>query len=454
MGYLRVKHFRGSFLLLVLTMFLWGVLCYCADGGGLDRILNSGKLTVITDNNSNCYYTYRGKPMGFEYELTRAFADYLGVELEVITPEWEDMFDVLNKGKGNLIAASMTITPARKKLVDFSDQYLQIQQHVIIHKDNHKVKNIEDLAGVKVHVRNKTSYQERLLELKEDGLDIKLVLHDNVPTEELIRRVAEKEIKITVADTNIAFLNRRYYPDIRIAFPIAKKQSLGWAVKTGERKLLRKINHFFDSIKEDGTFAKIYEKYYASVKIFDYVDLKKFYRSIEIRLPKYEHVIREESDRYGFDWRLIVAVIYQESHLNPLAISYKGVRGLMQLTLITAEEMEIENRIDPKQSIAGGVKYLDKMYKLFKDIEGFDRMLYALASYNIGYGHVRDAQKIAMQNGLDPNKWLSLKRMLPLLRYREHYKKTKYGYARGTEPVRYVNRIIIYYDILRRKSSE
>jgi len=454
MGYLRVKHFRGSFLLFVLAMSLGIASCYWEDGGGLDRILNSGKLTVITDNNSNCYYTYRGKPMGFEYELTGAFADYLGVEFEVITPGWEDMFDVLNKGKGNLIAASMTITPARKKLADFSDRYLQIQQHVIIHKDNHKVKNIEDLAGVKVHVRNKTSYQERLLELKEDGLGIELVLHDNVPTEELIRQVAEKEIKITVADTNIAFLNRRYYPDIRIAFPIAKKQSLGWAVKTGERKLLRKINHFFDSIKEDGTFAKIYEKYYASVKIFDYVDLKKFYRSIEIRLPEYEHVIREESDRYGFDWRLIVAVIYQESHLNPLAISHTGVAGLMQLTLITAEEMEIENRMDPIQSIAGGVKYLDKMYKLFKDIEGFDRMLYALASYNIGYGHVRDAQKIAMQNGLDPNKWLSLKRMLPLLRYKKHYKKTKYGYARGTEPVRFVNRIIIYYDILRRKSSE
>ncbi|MBW2318765.1 MAG: transglycosylase SLT domain-containing protein, partial [Deltaproteobacteria bacterium] len=175
---------------------------------------------------------------------------------------------------------------------------------------------------------------------------------------------------------------------------------------------------------------------------------------IETRLPKYEKIIKRESNRYGFDWRLMAAVAYQESHLNPRAKSYKGVRGLMQLTLTTAKEMEIDSRLDPEQSIEGGIKYLSKIYKRFDKIEGLDRMLFTLASYNIGYGHVRDAQKLALQKDLDTHKWASLKKTLPMLRQKKYYKKTKYGYCRGTEPVRYVNRVLTYYDILKRKALE
>ncbi|MBW2601511.1 MAG: transglycosylase SLT domain-containing protein, partial [Deltaproteobacteria bacterium] len=139
-------------------------------------------------------------------------------------------------------------------------------------------------------------------------------------------------------------------------------------------------------------------------------------------------------------------------HLDPRAKSYKGVRGLMQLTLTTAEEMEIDSRLDPEQSIEGGIKYLSKIYKRFDKIEGLDRILFTLASYNIGYGHVRDAQKLARQKDLDTHKWASLKKTLPMLRQKKYYKKTKYGYCRGTEPVRYVDRVLTYYDILKRKA--
>ncbi len=436
----------------VLGTVVWFVGGFNKQVEALGRIKEKGKITVITSNNSNCYYIYRDKPMGFEYELAKAFADYLGVELEVITPDWDDMLKALDKGKGDLVAASMTSTPDREEIADFSDEYLSVQQDVIIHKGNYKIKGIEDLSGKKVHVREGTSCHKRLLELKTDGLDIEIILHENVPTEELIRQVAEKEIEITVADSNIALLNRRYYPAIRIAFPIEEQQPLGWAVRKGNPKLLAKINKFFDAIEEDGTFGKIYEKYYANVDIFDFFDLKKFHQRIKTRLPKYEKIIKEESNRYGFDWRLMAAVAYQESHLNPRAKSYKGVRGLMQLTLTTAEEMEIESRLDPQQSIEGGIKYLSKIYKRFDKIEGLDRILFTLASYNIGYGHVRDAQKLARQNGLDTQKWASLKKTLPMLRVKKYYKKTKYGYCRGTEPVRYVNRVLTYYDILKRKS--
>lgn len=420
----------------------------------LKRIKESKKIRVITSNNSNCYYIYRDKPMGFEYELAHAFAEHLGAELEVVIPDWDDMFDLLERDKGDLIAASLTITADRQKKVDFSDAYLSVQQHVIVHKGNRKVRSIDDLYGKRVHVRAGTSYEARLGELVNSGIDIDIVTHDNVPTEELIRQVAEREITITVADSNIALLNRRYYPSARMAFPIEEEQALGWAVRKGDGKLLAEINRFFDTIQSSGRFGKIYQKYYANVDIFDYVDLKKFHQRIRTRLPKYEDIIKRESERHGFDWRLIAAVAYQESHLDPRARSYKGVRGLMQLTLTTAKEMGVESRLNPEQSIAGGVRYLRKIYDRFDKIEGLDRMLFTLASYNIGYGHVRDAQQIAREQGMDPNKWASARKTLPLLRQKKYYKGTTYGYCRGTEPVRYVDRILTYYDILKNKAVE
>ena len=309
------------------------------------------------------------------------------------------------------------------------------------------------LDGRTVHVRSGTSYQQRLEELAAQGVQLDLALHKNVPTEELIRRVAEREIEITVADTNVAQLNRRYYPDIKVAFPISETQLIAWAVRKDDPELLDQINRFLAKIIRDGTFERIYYKYYSYVEIFDYFDIKVFHDRIETRLPSYETVIRREARKYGFDWRLIAAVIYQESHFNPNARSYTGVRGLMQLTQDTADEVGVENRVDPEQSIVGGLKYLDDLYNRFTNISGYDRMLFTLAAYNVGYGHVRDAQGIAAKKGLDPKKWVSLKQALPLLRYPKYYRRTKYGYARGTEPVRYVKRILTYYDILRRSAA-
>jgi len=395
---------------------------------------------------------YRDKPMGFEYDLAKAFSDYLGVELKVMTPPWEGLIDELNNEKGDIIAASLTIIPSREELVDFSDQHFTIQQKVILHKNNYQIQTPEDLKGKTIDVRRHTSYEERLNELNAEGLAINVRLNDDRPTEELIRMVAEKEIEITIADSNVALLNRRYYPDVKIAFPIQEPQYVGWAVKKGEKALLKKINQFFKKIKKDGTFEKIYEKYYANVEIFDYVDLKKYHQRLETRLPKYKAVIRKTSEKYGFDWRLMAAVIYQESHFNPQAKSFTGVEGIMQLTKVTAKEMGVMDRRDPIQSITGGIKYLNKLHDRYEEARDPDRLRIALASYNIGHGHIRDAQKIAKERDLDPNSWSALEQILPLLRYPKYYKKTTHGYCRGTEPVRYVNRILIYYDILKREA--
>ena len=447
-----MKRQEWKTLFLILIFLTIPILFSCVKKSGLEEIKESGKITVITRNNAHCYYTYQDKPMGFEYDLAKAFSDYLGVSLNVVTSHWEKLFEVLNAGGGDFIAASLTVTPSREKLIDFSGEYLSIQQQAVIHASNNGIKKLEDLKGKIIHVRRGTSYEERLNELKNEGLEITIQLHEDTPTEELIRMVAEKEIEVTIADSNVAFLNRRYYPDVKIAFPIEEQQSLAWAIKKREAGLQRAINEFFKKIKDDGTFAKIYNQYYSNVEIFDYVDLKKYHRRLKTRLPKYKEIIKSTAEEHGFDWRLIAAMVYQESHFNPRARSFTGVRGIMQLTLDTAKDVGIENRLDPEQSITGGVKYLKRLYERYEDVKDPDRVLITLASYNVGRGHIVDAQKIAKEKDLDPYSWNSLQEVLPLLRYRKYYKKTKNGYCRGTEPVRYVNRIMTYYEILKREA--
>jgi len=438
---------------LILFFLILPLISSCAKKSALEKIRETGVITVLTRNNANCYYTYRDNPCGFEYDLAKAFSDYLGVELKVATPAWVELPKILNNGGGDFIATSLSISQSREELLDFSDGYLNVQQKAILHTTNHRIRKIDDLKGKTIHVRRGTSYEERLNELQEQGLDITIRLYDDTPTEEFIRMIAEKEIEVTIADTNIALLNRRYYPDVKLAFPIEEPQPLGWCVRKGEKALLMEINKFFKKIKANGTFAKIYEKYYANIEIFDYVDLKKFHIRLKTRLPKYAEIIKNAAGKYSFDWRLIAAVIYQESHFNPKAKSHTGVEGLMQLTQNTAIEMGVEDRRDPEQSIMGGVKYIKKLYERFDEARNPDRLLIALASYNVGRGHILDAQKIAKDREFDPNSWSALEQILPLLRYPKYYKKTRYGYCRGTEPVRYINRILTYYDILKKEST-
>jgi len=293
----------------------------------------------------------------------------------------------------------------------------------------------------------------RLEQIRRDGIDLNIVLHDNTSTEELIQMVANREIKYTVADATMASLNRRYHPEIALGIDISSEQPLGWAVRSNDPEFLNTVNDFLADIKSRGIKQKIYKKYYSNVEAFDYYDVKKFHQRIDTRLPKYQDIIKRESRKYGFDWRMIAAVVYQESHYNPWATSRTGVRGLMQVTADTAKEMGIDNRLHPEQSLRAGIKYLHKLYQRFDEIEDHhQRLLFALASYNIGYGHVRDAQVLAENQGWNKNRWTSLEKTLPMLTKVRYYRTVPHGYARGWEPVHYIKRILAYYDILRQKA--
>lgn len=421
----------------------------------LEDILKSGQITVITRNNAHCYYVYREQAMGFEYDMAQAFADFLGVKLNVETAHsWEEMIPSLTEDGGDFIAASMTITPERKKDVIFSDGYREIQQHIIVHRNNGDVNTVEDLSGRTVHVRRGTSYESRLSALQQEGIDLKIKLHEDAPTGELIGRVAANDIEVTVADSNIALLNRRYYPKIRVSAAISEKELLGWAVARNAVDLRAQINLFLKVIGNNGQLDEIYKRYYADVETFDYLDLAAFHRRIKSRMPTYRRIIQKAAAKHGFDWRLIVAQIYQESHFNPKAQSTKGAYGLMQLTSRMADSFDVKDIFDPVQNIEAGTRYLKELFDRFDKASGSDRLFIAIAAYNIGLGHIWDARDLARERNLDPNRWSSLVETLPLLMYYKYNKNTKHGYARGTEPIKYIKQIVIYYDILKHQSLQ
>ena len=422
------------------------------DLTGLERIQKTGVLRLITNKSLNTFYYYDGKPVGFEYDLAKEFANFLNVNLDIVTPGWNNMFTYLEQDKGDLIAAGLAITKERLGKVNFSIPYITIQQRIVHHKLVFGPKNINDLTFRTIHIRRGTSYHSRLEEIKKSGIDFSYVLHDNIATEELIKMINQREIKFTIADSNIAYLNQRHYPDIKVGIPIQEKESLAWAVNKNDSQILEQINKFFLHANATGLLKQMSDKYYANIEDTDPYDLKSFHKRVATRLPKYKKTIIEESIKYGFDWKLVAAVVYQESHFNPNAKSFTNVKGLMQVTSATAQEMGINNRLNPSQSIKAGIKYLDTMVKKFDYIENeHERVLFGLASYNIGYGHVKDAIEIASTMKLDKVKWQDLKTVLPLLSKSKYYKKTKHGYARGWEPVQYIDRILTYYDILKQK---
>jgi membrane-bound lytic murein transglycosylase F len=393
--------------------------------------------------------------MGFEYEMAQAFAEYLGVRLQVkVVDRWKDMLAALNNGSAAFIAASTPIIPKWQAEVAFSDGYMEVAQQIIAHRKNSSIKNAADLSGKTVDVRKGTAYQQRLMELKDQGIDLAIRLHDDLPTEELIQKVADEEIDFTIAHSNIILINRRNFPGVVPTGSINDRMQLGWAVYPKSSELLEHINAFLGAIKKSGKFDSIYNKYYGDTEDFDYVDLEAFHRRLKTKLSRYSPFIKAAAKKHGFDWRLIAAQIYQESHLNPWAKSQAGARGLMQILPTTGRSLGISDLFDPVQNINAGVRHLKNLFEHFETAKGRDRLLIALAAYNIGQGHIQDARKLAQKKGLDPNKWESLSETLPMLQYKKYYHNAKYGFCRGTEPVRYIKQIMIYYDVLKRQGFE
>ncbi len=421
----------------------------------LDHIMARGELRVITGNSPYSFHVYRNEAMGFDYDLAREFADHLNVRLKIIPRgSWPDMFDALERGDGDLIAG-VEMTPARATQAAFSNSYMEVQQHLVSNRDRVPLANLSELNGRTVDLPGGSAHLMFLEELQRRGLQVTIRTHDHLSEGSLIPLVARGEIDCTIAASNVAFLSRRYYPTTAVQ-SLGEEAfiSMGWAVSRSDRALLDRVNAFFAAITASGRFGEIYEKDHPNIDAFDPVDLKAFHDSVRVRLPRFRPIIRDAARRNGLDWCLIASQIYQESRLDPLATGPNGAQGLMQILPATARSLKVPDPFDPVASIRAGTAYLKSLYDLYEGLDETDRVLTALAAYNAGPGHVNDARRLAARMGLDPGRWESLARTLPLLRLRRYYQEAEQGFCRGDITVAYVRQIMTYYDILKRQELD
>ena len=416
----------------------------------LERIQAQNELIVITRNNATTYYIGPDGPTGFEYELARRFADYLNVELRiVIPPNFKDILPLTALGDAHLAAAGLTVTEKRKEKVRFGPVYHTITPQLVYRSGTRRPKNPAELNGL-LEVVAGSSHEERLEELRETYPTLTWEADEEQGSEELMELVWQQLIDYTIADSNELSVNRRFYPELRPAFDISEPKQLAWAFpRSDDDSLYMAATFFFNKIKADGTLAQLIERYYGHIRKFDYVGTRKYLLHIEQRLPQYRAMFQSAADNIGMDWRLLAAIGYQESHWDPDAVSPTGVRGLMMLTQAAAKDIGVTNRRDPEQSILGGAEYLARIItRIPERINEPDRTWLALAAYNVGLGHLEDARKLTQKNKGNADRWVDVKKNLPLLSKKKWFKQTRYGYARGWEPVRYVENIRTYYDVL------
>lgn len=430
----------------------------------LEEIKSDGKLKVLVIYSSTSYFLYRGQPLGFEYELLKRLAKHLELELDIVVAnDINKNFKLLNDGTVDLVAHGMTITGNRKKSVAFTD-YLYLVQQVLVQKkpDNWRriswsklqksiIHDAVEIIGDTVSVRKNSSYYQRLKNLSNElGGKIHInELDGSLSTDEIIKMVVDGEIEYTVADDNLAKINASYYPVLDIKVPVSFSQRIAWAVRKNAPELLKAVNEWVKEERNETDYYVIYNKYFKNKRNFRRRIKSDYYSKNKGEISKYDELIKTFASNLKWDWRLLASQIYQESRFKLGAKSWAGAKGLMQIMPVTAKSLGVTNPSDPKQSIMGGTKYLKQLMGNFKDIaDSITRVKFALASYNCGYQHVRDAQTLAKKKDLNPLEWdAHVEKALLALSYPKNYNlpEINYGYVRGIEPVTYVDQIFKRY---------
>ncbi len=439
----------------------------------LPQIKKRGKLIAITGYNAYSYFIYKGQPMGYEYELLQRLGKYLNLKIEIkVESKIEKMFRMLNNGEGDLIAFNLTVNKERLKKVAFT-HYHNITTQVLVQRRpknwrrmrldeirSHLITSPLDLVGKTIYVRAGSSYLTRLQHLSDEiGGDINIVEADSsLNTEDLIEMVAKGEIDYTVADRNVAELNQAYYPNLDVSLEISLPQKIAWAVRKTSEQLLDTINAWIDKMRKKTDYYVIYNKYFNNRIAYARRRRSEFFALETGRISKYDDLIKEYSAKLGWDWRLVASLIYQESQFNPNAKSWAGAVGIMQLMPRTAEQFGAKNPEDPIQSLKAGFKYLNWLNDFWKGYipDDNERIKFVLASYNIGYGHILDAMRLAQKYKANPNVWFGNVEKFLLLKSKKKYYTdpvVKNGYCQGKETVKYVREILQRYEHYRKLIS-
>ncbi|TVR93023.1 MAG: membrane-bound lytic murein transglycosylase MltF [Wenzhouxiangellaceae bacterium] len=441
----RVPGWR---LLLMAVALLLFALSGNSPVSQVERIHARGSLVMLTLNGASTYFQGPDGETGFEYEMALAFSDHVGVPLEVITlPTISELLKALRQGHGDFIAANLSRTLERQADLRFGPAYDAVAPVVVYRRGNRRPGSLEDMNDGRLVIVSGTSYEPLLKRLAPE---LQWTVDSQASIEDLLDAISNEEIDYTIVDSNILDLNRRFFPAVRPAFELDEPQHLAWAVlRDDDDSLVQKMREYFAAAEDNGWLAELRQRHYDHVESFEPVGTFTFMRQMRERLPPLRPYFEEAAELTDLDWRLLAAVGYQESHWNPDAVSRTGVRGIMMLTQRTANHLGVEDRLDPRQSIDGGARYLRSIIDRLPDrIEKPDRLWLALAAYNVGFGHLEDARVLTQRLGGDADRWIDVRDHLPLLTQERWHRQTRFGYARGHEPVHFVENIRTFYDIL------
>lgn len=448
-------RFPGRAALLSLSTLLLGLVILlqsCAIPPPLlDRIRETGELVVVTRYGPTTYYESRGEMTGIEYDLVTAFAEELGVRVrwELVDRSAQALKMVIS-GNAHIGAAGLANTEHRREQVRFARSYHESTPQLVYHQGTAKPRSLADLGDGLLEVVQGSSQEHLLESMREQYPGLQWHPQSGVDEEELLSLLSEGLIDYVVADSDQVVLSRRFYPELRVAFDLAKPRPLAWAFPhSQDSSLFDAAEDFLDRFEQAGRLEDLVEKYYGHTSQLNFVDRQVFLRRIQTTLPTYREMFERAAKETGLDWKLLAAVGYQESHWNPKAVSPTGVRGIMMLTSATTRLLGLKDRTDPWQSIIGGARYLVMQEQRIPErIARPDRLWLALAGYNIGFGHLEDARILTSRRGGNPDSWRDLKENLPLLSRPKYYRDLEHGRARGREPVIYVDNVRAYYDLL------
>lgn len=417
----------------------------------LERILELGELRVVTRDTPTAFFEGAEGPAGPEYDLASGFAEYLGVKLLIDTVDSvSEITPHLVRGRSDMAAAGLSMTASRRQHLGFGHPYNSVDMHLIYKLGTGKPTSVQDIVGRSIEVAAGSSHSDMLTALSAFHPGLQWTENADEEVADLLKKVALGEIDYTIADSTEFGIHRHFYPDLRVALDLKIADPIAWAFRKEDEALLAKADEYIINSERSGYVAQVNDRYFGFTDKFDYVGTRSFIRHVESRLPRYRATFEDAGETWAVDWRLLAALGYQESHWRSHAVSPTGVRGIMMLTKATADYLDIEDRMDPASSIFGGAQFLARQNERIPDsVEEPDRTWFALAAYNVGFNHVKDARQIVEWNGGDPDKWVDLSQALPLLAQRKWYSRVPYGYARGWEPVLYVNNIRAYYNIIR-----
>jgi len=408
------------------------------------------ELVVITVNSPDTYYeNSEGGYAGLEFDLASEFAHDLGTKIKFkVVPGMDEAMLSLEKHQGYFVAG-LSINDRHALRARFGPVYQLVQPQVAYNTDYPKPKDVQRLMGKTIEISSGTTYAEQLNRAKQEVPALKWA-EVNITVEELFAKLAEGKIDYVVADSNQINLARNFYPNLGTAFNLGEPTGRAWAFSPYvERELLKKTEEFFNRIKQDGTLTRLLDRYYGHIERLEPADISGILNKRRTLLPDLRDHFHSAEELTGIDWRLIAALAYQESHWNHLAVSPANVRGIMMLTETTADQMQVTDRLDVRQNILAGARYL----AMLKDglplrIKEPDRTWIALAAYNQGSSHIEDARILAQRLKLNPDSWVDLKTTLPLLGVSKYYHGLKHGYARGGEAVILTESVRTYYKIL------